>query len=126
MAAVEIDPIDGLPAWKGRKVTTARRQRLQAKRASRFVMAEWGWLAPALCTLRADRATRLLLVLCLHTKLRRVADRAGWVELAQHDLKAVGLADDNLSRVVARLEALELVEVQRRPGKRPLLRLVKP
>jgi hypothetical protein len=36
------------------------------------------------------------------------------------------LADDNLSRVVARLEARELVEVQRRPGKRPLLRLVKP
>jgi transposase-like protein len=97
-----------------------------AKRARRFVMAEWGWLASALCTLRADRATRLLLVLCLHVKLQRVADRAGWVELAQHDRKAVGLADSHLCRVVTKLETLGIVEVQRRPGKRPLLRLIKP
>jgi hypothetical protein len=34
------------------------------------------------------------------------------------------IADGNLYRDVARLEALGLVQVQRRPGKRPLLRLV--
>jgi hypothetical protein len=42
MAAVEIDPIDGLPAWKGRKVATELQKRRAAKRACRFVMAEWG------------------------------------------------------------------------------------
>ena len=119
----ETDPVDGLPAWKGRKVVPEWRKRRTAKRGRRFVMVEWGQLAPALRALGTDRATRLFLVLHL---LRRLlcAKRTGWVELVRHDLEAAGLADGHLTRAVVKLEALGLVEVQRRPGKRPLLRLI--
>jgi hypothetical protein len=48
----------------------------------------------------------------------------GWVELVRHDLAVAALADSNLYKAVAELEALGLVEVQRRRGKRPLLRLI--
>jgi hypothetical protein len=116
-----------IPDWaiKGRKITPEWRKRRAAKRTRRFVIADWGWLAPALRTIRSDRPTRLLLVLCLHAKLQRVAARGGWIELVRHDLDAAGLLDGNLYKVVARLETLGLIDVQRRPGKRPLVRLVK-
>ena len=123
MSVVELNPVDGLPEFKGRKVVTERQKLRAAKRAQRFVMVGWGDLASALCALRTDHATRLYLVLHLHSKLRRSAARDGWVELVQHDLKATGLAGSNFCKAVAKLEAAGLVEAQRRPGKRPLLRL---
>ena len=87
---------------------------------------EWGWTTKALCAVDTDRATRLLVVLSLHEKLRQTKRSHGWIELVRHDLVAIGIADGHLGRAVAKLETLGLVEVQRRPGKRPLLRLIKP
>jgi hypothetical protein len=112
-------------AIKGRKVTPEWRKRREAKRARRFVMVEWGELVPALQALGVNRAARLLMVLYLHANLKKVRATAGWIELVLHDLQAVGLGDNNLNRDVARLETAGVVEVQRRLGKRPLLRLIK-
>jgi hypothetical protein len=126
MSVVELNPVDGLPEWKGRKVITERQKARAAERARRFVMAEWGWLAKTLCAVNADRATRLLMVLVLHEKLQRTKRADGWIEIVQHDLAAMKIADDHLSRDIGKLETRGIVEVQRRPGKRPLLRLVKP
>jgi hypothetical protein len=64
------------------------------------------------------------MVVWLHHNLQTVRANDGWVKLEQKDLIAMGIADNNLYRDVTRLEALGLIEVQRRPGKRPLLRLV--
>jgi DNA-binding transcriptional ArsR family regulator len=88
-------------AIKGRKVEPEWRKRRKAKR---------------------DR----YLVLLLQRKLQRTQRADGWIELIRHRLEAVGLADSNLYKIVAKLEKAGLVEVQRRPGKRPLLRLAEP
>jgi hypothetical protein len=119
-----IDPVDGLPAWTGHKVTPEWRKKREAKRAGRFVTVDWGELVLALHALEIGRAGRLLFVLYLYRNLTKAKATGGWVELVRHDLEAVGLADSNLTKAVAKLEALGLVEVQRRRGKRPLLRLV--
>jgi hypothetical protein len=119
----KLNPVDGLPEWKGRKVVTERQKTRAAKRARRFVMVEWGWLTKALCTVDANRVVRLLMVLSLHEKLQRTSRAGGRIELVQHDLAAMRIADSHLSRDIAKLETLGLIEVQRRPGKRPLLRL---
>jgi hypothetical protein len=120
----EIDPVDNLPAWKGRRVVTRLQKERATKRARRFVLVEWGELVTAFGALGFGRAQRLFFVVLLHQNLKWVAANSGWVELAHADLAAVGLADSNLTKAVAKLETLGLVEVQRRPGKRPLLRLV--
>jgi DNA-binding transcriptional ArsR family regulator len=122
MSVVELNPVDGLPEFKGRKVVSDRQKLRAEKRAHRFVMVGWGELAAACQAVDADRAVRLLMVLYLHRKLSRSRD--GWTLPEQKDLAALGIADRNLGRDVAKLEALGLVEVKRRPGKRPLLRLV--
>jgi hypothetical protein len=118
---------DDLPDWavKGRPVEPEWRKRRNAKRARRFVMIGWAELAPALCALGTDKATRLLLVLHLHERLQRARTNDGWIDLLLHDLKATELADGHLNRAVAKLERFGRVEVRRRSGKRPLLRLVK-
>jgi hypothetical protein len=125
MGDIKLNRVDGLPEWKGRKVETELQKRRAAKRARRFVMIEWGDLVPALHALDTDRATRLLLLLLLQDKLQRVRTKNGWIELVKHDLEAVDLADSNLTKWVVKLETLGLIEVQRRLGKRPLLRLIK-
>jgi hypothetical protein len=126
MSVVKLNPVDGLPEWKGRKVVPEWRKRRDAKRARRFIMIEWGELAPALGALHFTRAQRLLFVLFLHRHLQRTHRQDGWTELERKDLVAVNLADSNLYKATHQLKTLGLVEVQRRPGKRPLLRLVKP
>jgi hypothetical protein len=124
VTAGEIDPVDGLPVWMGRKVEPEWRKKRAAKRARRFVTVGWGELVPALHALKIGRAGRLLFVLYLHRNLTKAKANGGWIELVRHDLVAVGLADKHLCRDVAKLEAFGLVEVQRRSEKRPLLRLV--
>lgn len=126
MSVVKLNPVDGMPEWEGRKVVPEWRKRRDAKRAQRFVIVEWGWLTKTLRVVDANRATRLLMVLLLHEKLRRTKRADGWIELEQHDLAAMSIADGHFYRDVAKLGALGLVEVQRRPGKRALLRLAKP
>jgi hypothetical protein len=116
-----LNPVDGLPEWRGRRVVTELEKRRAAKRARRFVLVDWGVLAPAMQTMGTDRATRLYLVLHLHAKLRRTTD--GWVKLPPKDLAEVGLADGNFNRAVTKLERLGLVETRRSTGRRPLLRL---
>jgi hypothetical protein len=124
MATVEIDPVDGLPAWKGRRKVTELQKRREAKRAQRFVMVSWGYLVPRLSLLKFGRAQRLFFVLLLHRNLTKAKANGGWVELIQHDLVAADLANSNLYKAVTKLEAFGLVEVKRRRGRRPLLRLV--
>ena len=75
MSVVKLNPVDGLPEWEGRKVVTERRKATRGKTRPRFVMVEWGWLAKTLRVVDADRATRLLMVLLLHEKLRRTKTR---------------------------------------------------
>jgi hypothetical protein len=118
--------VDDRPDWaiKGRKVEPEWRKRRKAKRARRFVMVEWGELARTLQIAGVNRTGRLLMVLYLHARLGSVQANGGWINPALHDLQAVGLGDGNLNRDVTQLEAAGLVEVQRRPGKRPLLRLI--
>jgi hypothetical protein len=117
---------DDCPDWaiQGRKVEPEWRKRRQAKRARRFVMIGWSELVAALSLLNTNRATKLFLVLHLRQRLQRTQTEDGWVKLVRHELEALGLANNNLSKPVMQLEAAGLVEVQRRPGKRPLLRLV--
>ena len=110
-------------AIKGRPVEPEWRKRRNAKRARRFVMVEWGRLVADLSLLGAKRAIRLYLVLSLHRNLKKTRSGDGWIELVQHDLESVGLADSHLCRAVSDLESRGLVEVRRRLGKRPLLRL---
>jgi DNA-binding transcriptional ArsR family regulator len=112
-------------AITGRSVEPEWRKRRRAKRGRRFVMVNWTELTAAALALRMDRASKLYLVLCLHQKLARTRAANGWIELALHDLEALDLADPNLGRTVSKLERANLVEVQRRPGKRPRLRLIK-
>jgi hypothetical protein len=124
MSVVPLNPVDGLPEWKGRKVTTERQKARAAKRARRFVMVEWGFLVSALTALKCGRAQRLFFVLLLHRNLRTTRTNDGWVDPAQKDLIAANLADRNLYKAVASLERAGVIEVRRRPGKRPLLRLI--
>ena len=126
MSVGKLNPVDGLPEWKGRRVITER-QRLRAeRRARRFVMVEWGELVAIMTKLGLVRHVRLTFVLLLHRKMQATQTNDGWVELKRADLVDVGLADSNFSKATFQLEALGLVEVQRRPGKRPLLRLIEP
>jgi hypothetical protein len=123
MSVVPLNPVDGLPEWKGRKVVTERQRQRAAKRARRFVMVEWGFLVSALNALKCGRAQRLFFVLLLHRNLRMTRTNDGWIGPAQKDLIAANLADRNLYKAVASLKRAGVIEVQRRPGKRPLLRL---
>jgi hypothetical protein len=119
-------PFDGWPPEDDlrirRVVTTAQRRR--AKRAQMFLRVPWSQLAEEMRAVGTDRATRLLAVLHLQNALDEPRD--GWVKLRPSLLKAVGLADDNFNRAVARLERGGLVKVEKRAGKRPLLRLTSP
>jgi hypothetical protein len=127
MSVVKLNQVDGLPEFtKVRKVVTERQKARVTKRASRFVMIEWGELITIVTKLGLVRHARLLFVLLLHRKSRVTQTNNGWIELKRADLVDVGLADSNLSKATYQLETLGLVEVQRRPGKRPLLRLIKP
>jgi hypothetical protein len=124
MSVVEVNPVDGLPEWKGRQIVTPRQKARAEKRGRRFVLASWDLLVPAMHAMGCSRAQRLFFTLLLHRKLQRVQAQGGWVLIKLTDLKAVGLADSNFTKAVAHLEKLGLIEVQRRPGKRPLLRLI--
>jgi hypothetical protein len=121
---VKFNPVDGLPEWKGRKVVTELQKARAAKRARRFVVVEWGVLVSIMAKPGFPRHIRLLFVLLLHQKMRMVQSNNGWVELRRADLIDVNLANSNFYKAVTGLEGLGLVEVQRRPGKRPLLRLI--
>jgi hypothetical protein len=115
-----------LPDWAipGKAVEPEWRKRREAKRADRYVIIILRELLPALSALKVDKATRLFWAICLHRKLTKATSRGGWVDVPQHDLVSFGLHDSNYYKTVAKLERLGLVEVQRRPGKRPLLRLL--
>ena len=127
MSVVKLNPVDGLPEFtKVRKVVTERQRARAAKRARRFIMVEWGELVRLLRVLGAGRAVRLLFALWLHQGLNKTRRNDDWIEVDQKDLIALDLSDSNLSKATYQLETLGLVEVQRRPGKRPLLRLIKP
>jgi hypothetical protein len=118
---VKLNPVDGLPEWKGRKIVTEVQKKRAAKRARRFVMVEWGRLMSIMDGLKFTRPQRLVFVLLLQENLQRTRANDGWIKLEQKDLLATGLADSDLYKAVAKLETLGLIEVQRRPGKRPLL-----
>jgi hypothetical protein len=125
MNETTLNPVDGLPEWKGRPVTTEVAKRRAAKRSRRFVMVGWSELATSLCAYGADQPTRLLMVIHLQARLQRTVAKRGWTELVHADLHSVGLVSCNLSKAVAKLEQAGVIEVRRRPGKRPLVRLVK-
>ena len=70
--------------------------------------------------LGTDHATRLWLAVQLQAGLDRPRD--GWVKLRPQLLNQIGLPPHSRN-VVARLERLGLIEVQRSPGKRASARL---
>jgi hypothetical protein len=71
--------------------------------------------------MNADHTARLWLAVQLQTKLELPKD--GWIKPRRQFLDQIGLPH-SIRDVVARLERAGLIEVQRHPNKRALVRLV--
>src|SRR5215212_1805549 len=97
-------------------VTRRRRQR----RAQRYLHVGWDDLAAAAVRLNTDHATRLWLALRLQTTLEQPRD--GWIKPRRQLLDQIELPP-SIRNVVNRLERAGLIEVQRHPNKRALVKL---
>jgi DNA-binding transcriptional ArsR family regulator len=91
-----------------------------AKREARFIKGPLpiGWLAAAI---RAGHPLALPVLLALKHKADVV--RQEWVKPPASVLRLFGVNKDGRSRAIAALERAGLVEVRRRKGRPPLLRL---
>jgi hypothetical protein len=105
----------------GRAVEGTVTRRRRESRAKRYLTINWDETAAAVVRLQTDHATRLWLVLQLQAKLNRHKD--GWIKLRRQLLDQVGLPR-HVRNVIASLERAGLIEVQRSPSKRALVRLV--
>jgi hypothetical protein len=104
-----------------RKVETASHGQRKQRRAGLFVPAiPWLELTAALSRLSTSRAAALWLMLTLQSKL----EGGGWLKPRLSLLQEAGLADRKTrSRAISELERAGLVDVERRKGKAPLVRL---
>ena len=129
------DNLDDLPKWwrgkpehwpspeKRRAVRGEKAKARKVRALSRwYVRLSWHELARAMQSLSTDRATRLWLLVKWQTRVEKSDD--GWLLPKRQILAALELVGPNYGIVVNRLEERGLVEVQRRPGKQPLLRLI--
>jgi hypothetical protein len=120
--------------WRGKAAhwpSLERRRQIEkdkAKRRKEQTLSRWyfrlSWydLAKDMRLLATDKATRLLFVVRWQTRVEK--PRGGWVLPKQQLLDALELSGKHHHRAVDRLERLGMVEVQRRSGKRPLLRFI--
>jgi len=94
----------------------------KAKRDAQFIPPiSWTEAAPVFALCGSPRSVALWFA--IHTQSKICGER--WVRVPGHRLESVGLADrSGPSRAVAELERHGFVEVRRRPGYAPLLRLV--
>lgn len=129
------DSLDGPPKWwRGKpehwpspeKRRAVREEMVRARKAralSRwYVKLSWHELAGAMQALSTDRATRLWLLVKWQDRVEKPDD--GWLLPKRQLLASLELVGPNYGIVVNRLEERGLIEVQRRPGKQPWLRLI--
>ena len=92
-----------------------------AKREARFIKGPLplGWVATA-----AKAGHPLALPVLLALKYKADTVRQPWVKPPAAVLRLLGVDKDARSRAIAALERAGLVEVRRRKGRRPLVRLV--
>ena len=109
--------IDGI---RGRVAGSPAVHRRKGRQTGLFLRVGWEEAATALARMGAPYATRLWMVAQLQTELEHPRD--GWVKPRQQLLAEIGLSS-HAHDAVARLEQLGLIEVQRSPGKRSLVRL---
>ena len=105
----------------GRAVEGAVTRRRRARRAQRYLQIGWDDTAAAAVRLNTDHTTRLWLVLQLQTALERPED--GWIKPRRQLLDQIELPH-RIRDILIRLERAGLVEVQRQPNKRALVKLV--
>jgi DNA-binding transcriptional ArsR family regulator len=107
-----------------RKVETPAHRRRRRQRGKFFVPAsQWLEVAAALSRVSTSRAALLWHLLRMQSKI----EEEGWLVPRLSFLVEAGLGDRKArSRAVVELEQAGLVEVRRRSGKLPLLRLVEP
>ena len=105
----------------GRVVENSVTRRRRERREQRYLDINWDTTAVAMVRMNADHAARLWLVIQLQTRLERPAD--GWVKPRRQLLDQIELPH-SIRDVIARLERAGLIEVQRHPNKRALVRLL--
>jgi hypothetical protein len=110
---------DDIPATK---VNTDARTKRQAVRDRLFIPSvAWPELAHAVAAGMSGRAMGLWLAIRMQAKL----ERTGWVRVRAHLRESLGFTNRAAhSRAMAELERAGLIEVQRRKGFAPLVRLV--
>ena len=106
-----------------RRVVTRQEAKRRERRASCFLRVEWGELIAATRQINTDRVTRLWLTLVMLEGMDDPED--GWLEPRRWMLMEIGVAGSHYADVLARLEGKGLIEVERSPGKRARVRLVK-
>ena len=112
--ALRLSP-DGIPSVNGGTGTRGGRQRL-------FVPSTaWPELAAVVSAGASGRSVGLWLAIRMQARL----ERRDWVRVRTHLRQSLGFTNRAAhSRAVAELERLGLIEVQRRQGYAPLVRLV--
>jgi len=88
-----------------------------------YMRISWNELAAGMAVLSMDRCCRLWLLLDWQARVER--PKGGWVIPRAYMLEKIGLRGKHYSEVVSRLERLGVVEVERRVGKKALLRLTR-
>jgi hypothetical protein len=104
--------------------TSQVRNRQRERATALFLRIRWGELTSALKQITTDRSTRLWLALVM----TRMLDKSGpddWLVPRQWALRDLGIDGPHYSVALARLERQGVIEVDRRSGKRALVRLVK-
>ena len=108
---------------RGRKVELTWEKRRRERKQRRYLHVAWPYLAHVVAgVFKTEQALCLWLVVVLQSVMERPRD--GWITPRRSFLGEMGLAHKHFDEVVARLECKGLIEVQRRPGKRALLRLI--
>jgi hypothetical protein len=107
----------------GRAVESSVTRHRRERRAKRYLHVRWDETVAAAVRLSTDHAMRLWLVIRLQTTLEKPED--GWIKPRRQLLDQMELPH-RLRDVIIRLERTGLIEVQRPPNKRALVRLAAP
>jgi hypothetical protein len=103
-----------------RVITQTHLERM-AKRSRKVLHVPLLELLEELSNLGASRAVRLWVVL----RFLDMVNKEEWLKLETNLLHAAGLDVPELCRCVARIEQSGRIEVQRRAGKKPSIRLIR-
>jgi DNA-binding MarR family transcriptional regulator len=106
---------------KATESSQSLRSRYRQPLSKLYLKLSWFELAEAMKALPMDRSSRLWLLLRWQAKVE--GSSGGWLLPQRYMIERLGLHGKNYDVVVDRLERRGLIEVQRRPGKRALVRL---